>query len=51
MYEKSAFLLAGTAVRKIISVACGFSSSKIHYSFNRINEVHVFYVKKPKLHL
>ena len=31
-------LLAGTGVRKISSVACGFSYIKIHYSVNRINE-------------
>ena len=29
MYQKSSILLAGTSVRKISSVACGFSSIKI----------------------
>ena len=42
MYEKAAFCyVAGTDVRKISSVACGFSSFKIHRSANRINEVDV----------
>ena len=45
---KSSILLAGTGVRKISSVACGFSSIKIDYSdypkslISRINEVYVF---------
>ena len=43
--RKSSILLAGTGVRKISSVACGFSSVKIHYSVNRINEVYVFSIK------
>ena len=60
MYEKAAFLLAGTGVRIISFVACGFSSNKIFYSVNRINEVYVFTIKyrysdillkKHKLHL
>ena len=41
MYEKAAFCLAGTRIRKISSVSCGFSSIKIHYSVNRINEFNV----------
>ena len=63
---KSSFLLAGTGVWKISSVAYGFSSIKIHYSdyqkslISRIYEVYVFSIKyrysdillkKPKLHL
>ena len=48
---KSSILLAGTGVWKISSVACGFSSIKIHYSeylksfISRINEVYVFSIK------
>ena len=34
MYEKAAFLLARTGVRKISSVACGFRPIKIHYQQN-----------------
>ena len=45
MYEKAAFLFAGTGVRKISSVAYGFSSIKIHYSVNTINEVYVYSIK------
>ena len=50
MYQKAPFL-AGTGVWKISSVACGFSSIKIHYSdypkslISRINEVDVFSIK------
>ena len=46
MYQK-----AGTGVRKINSVACGFSSIKIHFSdypkslISRIKEVNVFFNK------
>ena len=47
---KKVHLLAGTRIRKISSVAFGFSSIKIHYSVNRINEVYVF-MKKHLLHL
>ena len=36
-------------VRKISSVACGFSCIKIHYSVNRINEVYVFLFNKISL--
>ena len=45
---KSSFLLVGTGVWKISSVACGFSSIKIDYSdypkslISRINEVYAF---------
>ena len=48
LYMKSCILLAGTGVRKNITLACGFSLIKIHYSdypkrfINRINEVDVF---------
>ena len=42
MYEKNAFC---TGVRKIRSVAWGFSSIKIQYSVIRINEVYVFFNK------
>ena len=48
---KSSILLAGTGVWKISSVACGFSSIKIHYSdypkslIGRINKVYVFFNK------
>ena len=42
MCEKRYFVKSDLAgVRKISSVACGFSSIKIHYSVNRINEVNV----------
>ena len=37
------FEKTGTGIRKISSIACGFSSFKIHYSVNKINEVYVFY--------
>ena len=57
MYEKAAFLLAGTGFRrKNSTVACGFSPIKIHYSDypKKINEVYVFSIKyvykTPKLH-
>ena len=49
MGRKGPFLLAGTGVRKISSVACGFSPIKIHFSdfpkslICRINEVYVFF--------
>ena len=43
--RKSCILLAGTGLRKISSVECGFSSIKIQYSVNRINEVYVFSIK------
>ena len=48
MYQKAPFLIAGSGVWKISSVACGFSSIKIDYSnypkslISRINEVYVF---------
>ena len=42
MYDKAAFCWP-EGVRKISSVACGFSSVKIHYAVNRINEVYVFF--------
>ena len=60
MYEEAAFCWPETGVRKISSVACGFSSVKIHDSVKRINEVYVFSIKyrysdillkKHKLHL
>ena len=38
-------LLAQTIVRKISSVACWFSSIKIHYSDKRINAVYIFSIK------
>ena len=50
MYETTPFL-AGTGVRKISSVACGFNTIKIHFSdypkspISRINEVYVFFNK------
>ena len=52
MYEKAPFLLTGTGVRKISSVACGFSPIKIDFSdypknsilIDRINE-YVFFNK------
>ena len=43
---RSSILLAGIDVWKISSVACGFSSIKIHYPkslISRINEVWFFY--------
>ena len=49
--QKSSILLAGTGVRKMSSVACGFSSVKIYFSdypkslISRINEVYVFFNK------
>ena len=51
MYEKNSILLAGTGVKKIRYVACGFSSVKIHYYVNRINEVYVvvFFFNKISL--
>ena len=51
MYEKSSNLLARTGVRKISSIACGFSQIKIHFSdyatilISKINEVYVFSIK------
>ena len=51
MYPNKLHLLARTGVRKISSVACGFSSIKIDYSdypkslISRINEVYVFSIK------
>ena len=48
MYEKNSILLAGTGVRKISSVACGFSPKKSVFLIakkkliSRINEVYVF---------
>ena len=47
--RKSSILLAGTGIRKISSVACGFSPVKIRFSdypkslISRINEVYVFF--------
>ena len=47
--RKSSILLARTGVRKISSVACGFSSIKIDYYYyqksliSRLNEVHAFF--------
>ena len=47
MYEKAAFL-AGIDVRESITLACGFSLTKIRYAdypkrfINRMNEVYVF---------
>ena len=38
-YENNSISLAGTGVRKISFVACGFSCIKIHYTVNIINEV------------
>ena len=43
--RKSSILLTGTGVREISSAACWFSSVKIHYSVNRINEVYVVLIK------
>ena len=49
--RKSSILLVGTGVRKISSVACGFSSIKTNYFdypkglISRINEVYVFFNK------
>ena len=48
---KKLHFLARTGVRKISSVACGFSPFKIHFSdyterlISRINEVYVFFNK------
>ena len=49
-YErKNSLLLAGTGVRQFNSVACDFSSIKIHFPeypkslISRINEVYVFF--------
>ena len=39
---KSCILLAETGVRKVSSVAGGFSSFKIHYSVKGINKAYVF---------
>ena len=48
-------MLAGTGVRKTSFVVCGFSSIKIHYSINKINEVYVFSISdillKKKKHI
>ena len=47
--RSSMYVLAGTGIRNIISVACGFSSIKVHFSdypkslISRINEVYVFF--------
>ena len=38
-------MLARTSVRKISSVACGFSSVKIQYSDKRINAVYIFSIR------
>ena len=44
-------MLARTGVRKISSVAFGFSSVKVHYSVNRINEVMLLFFKyRLKIH-
>ena len=43
-------MLAGTSVWKISYVACGFSSVKIHYSVNIINEVYVVVFFSIKYH-
>ena len=49
--RKRSILLAGTGVRKISSVVCGFNPIKIHCSdypyslISRINEVYVFFNK------
>ena len=51
MYENDPFLLAGTGVRKISSVACGFSPIKIYISdypkslISKVNEVYVLFNK------
>ena len=46
MVEKSCILLARTGVRKISSIEYVFSSIKIHYSINRMNEcLCLFYSK------
>ena len=42
---KELYFVAETDVRKINYVACDFSSIKIHYSVNRINEIYVFSIK------
>ena len=48
---KKSSLLAGTCIRKISSVACGFSPIKIHFSdcmkslVSRIDELYVFFNK------
>ena len=48
---KSSIVLVGTGVRKISSVACGFSTIKIHFSdylkslISSINDVYVFFNK------
>ena len=45
MYQKASFLLVGTGICKVNSVACGFSSIKIDYSdylkslISRINDL------------
>ena len=52
MCEKRYFVKSGLAgVRKISSVACGFSSIKIHYSVNRINEVNVCFFQHISLYI
>ena len=56
---KKLHFVAGTGVRKISYVACGFSFIKIRYSVIRINMTNEVYVvvsgdillKKLKLHL
>ena len=55
--RKSFNLLAGTGVREMSSVACGFGPIKIHYFdhqkcfIDRINECSDILLKKHKLHL
>ena len=46
MYGKT-----GTGMRKIRSVTCGFSSFKIRYSVNKINEVYVLNSIKISLYI
>ena len=52
LYIKSSILLAGSAISKISTVACGSSPIKAHYFdylkryINRINEVNVFFLNK-----
>ena len=45
MYEKLHFV-SRSGVKKISSVACWYSSTKVHYSVNRINEVYGFFFQK-----
>ena len=47
---KKLHVLVGQCVRKISAVACEFSSIKIYYSVNRINEIYVL-LKKKHTHL